>query len=30
METALGTLKSQSSWLSSQIGSLYNPNSSKG
>jgi flagellar hook-associated protein 2 len=29
METALGTLKSQSSWLSSQISSLYNPNSSK-
>jgi flagellar hook-associated protein 2 len=29
METALGTLKSQSSWLSSQIGSLYNPNASK-
>lgn len=29
METALGTLKSQSSWLSSQINSLYNPNSSK-
>jgi flagellar capping protein FliD len=29
METALGTLKSQSSWLSSQISSLYNPNASK-
>jgi flagellar hook-associated protein 2 len=29
METALGTLKSQSSWLSSQINSLYNPNSNK-
>lgn len=26
METALGTLKSQSSWLTSQINSLYNPN----
>jgi flagellar hook-associated protein 2 len=29
METALGTLKNQSSWLSSQISSLYNPNASK-
>jgi flagellar hook-associated protein 2 len=29
MESALGTLKSQSSWLSSQISSLYNPNASK-
>lgn len=28
METALGTLKNQSSWLSSQLGSLYNPNKS--
>jgi flagellar hook-associated protein 2 len=26
MESALGSLKSQSSWLSSQINSLYNPN----
>jgi flagellar hook-associated protein 2 len=29
METALGALKNQSSWLSSQISSLYNPNASK-
>jgi flagellar hook-associated protein 2 len=29
METALGTLKSQSSWLTSQLSSLHNPNASK-
>lgn len=28
LETALNTIKNQSSWLSSQIGQLYNPNKS--
>ena len=28
LETALNTIKNQSSWLSSQINQLYNPNAS--
>jgi flagellar hook-associated protein 2 len=28
LETALNTIKNQSSWLSSQISQLYNPNKS--